>query len=65
MAIANCVEVFLDDAGEFRWHRRGGDGEVVADSGEGYTNYSDAYHQADKEAQAFGLSLIDLTEHQE
>lgn len=30
------VEVFADDSGEYRWHRKAGNGEVIADSGEGY-----------------------------
>lgn len=32
------VEVVQDAAGEWRWHRKSGNGEIVADSGEGYAN---------------------------
>jgi uncharacterized protein YegP (UPF0339 family) len=32
------VEVFADDAGEYRWHRKAGNGEIISDSGEGYTD---------------------------
>lgn len=32
------VEVFKDDAGEYRWHRKAGNGEILSDSGEGYVD---------------------------
>jgi len=36
------VEVFKDEACEWRWRRRSENGRVVATSGEGYKNHSDA-----------------------
>jgi len=36
------VEVFKDEASEWRWRRRSENGRVVATSGEGYKNHSDA-----------------------
>lgn len=32
---------FPDNAGEFRWHLKAGNGRIVADSGEGYTREAD------------------------
>lgn len=36
------VEVFEDETGEFRWHRKAANHEIIADSGEGYgdVNYA-------------------------
>jgi uncharacterized protein YegP (UPF0339 family) len=36
------VEFYEDQAGEWRWRLRGANGEIVADSGEGYTRERDA-----------------------
>lgn len=36
------VELYQDDAGEWRWRRVAPNGEVVADSAEGYTRVEDA-----------------------
>lgn len=30
------IKVFLDDKGEWRWHRQSENGKIVATSGEGY-----------------------------
>ena len=38
--------VYQDKAGEWRWKRVAGNGEVVADSGEGYSRERDAYRAA-------------------
>jgi uncharacterized protein YegP (UPF0339 family) len=35
-------EVYEDAAGEFRWRLVAGNGEIVADSAEGYTRWEDA-----------------------
>jgi uncharacterized protein YegP (UPF0339 family) len=32
------VEVYSDAAGEYRWHRKAGNGAVLSDSGEGYVD---------------------------
>lgn len=38
------LEVFEDKAGEFRWRRKAGNGQVISTSGEGYRNKKDALH---------------------
>jgi hypothetical protein len=43
------VRVYLDDAGEWRWQRIAANGEVVADSGEGYVDMSGATEAAERE----------------
>jgi len=34
--MADTIEVYKDDAGKFRWRRQAANGEIVADSGQGY-----------------------------
>lgn len=34
--------IYEDAAGEWRWALKGGNGEIIADSGEGYTRKADA-----------------------
>jgi len=34
------VEVFADDTGEWRWHRKAANGKIIMDSGEGYKDKS-------------------------
>ena len=44
------VHVYRDKAGEYRWRRIApGNGETVADSGEGYTRKGDATEAAERE----------------
>jgi uncharacterized protein YegP (UPF0339 family) len=43
------LELYQDKAGEWRWRRVAKNGEVVADSGEGYTRKSDAVEAARRE----------------
>ena len=44
------VEVYEDEAGEWRWRRIAtANGEPVADSGEGYTRHADAVEAAERE----------------
>lgn len=38
----DTVHFFTDDAGEWRWHRKSENGEIVAESGEGYTDIDSA-----------------------
>lgn len=40
------VEVFRDSEGDWRWHRRGDNGRILATSGEGYRNLSHALDMA-------------------
>lgn len=48
--------VYEDAAGEYRWHRVAGNGEVTADSSEGYTKLSDAVEAAERENP--GLEIV-------
>lgn len=36
------VEIYEDEAGEWRWRLKAGNNRIVADSGEGYTREHDA-----------------------
>lgn len=56
---AEKVEVYRDDAGEFRWRRLAGNGEPVSESGEGYVNHEWAVAQA--AALNEGVTVVDLT----
>lgn len=38
--------VYQDEAGEWRWKRVAPNGEIIADSGEGYTRLADAERAA-------------------
>ena len=40
------IKVFPDLAGEWRWHRKAKNGEIISDSGEGYGSISDAARAA-------------------
>lgn len=42
------VTVYRDDAGEWRWHAKSGNGEIVSESGEGYTEKGHAIDAAKK-----------------
>lgn len=43
------IEVFEDEANEWRWRRVAGNGQTVAVSGEGYTRKDDAIEAAERE----------------
>ncbi len=38
--------VFEDNADEFRWHLKAGNGKIIADSGEGYVSHQGAVNAA-------------------
>jgi len=40
--------IYQDRSGEWRWKRVAGNGEIIADSGEGYTRLSDAERAASR-----------------
>ncbi|MBH04290.1 MAG: hypothetical protein CMP08_09270 [Xanthomonadales bacterium] len=40
-------EMYRDAADEYRWRLKAGNGEIIADSGEGYKNKSDCQHGID------------------
>ena len=45
----NTVEFYRDKAGEWRWRLKSSNGNIIAESGEGYKNKTDCEH---------GFSLI-------
>lgn len=44
----DLVEVFRDQSGEWRWHRKSANGEMISGSGEGYENYEHAKRMAEE-----------------
>lgn len=48
VADPSTLHYFRDEAGEWRWHVKAPNGEVVADSGEGYRHRTDAEREAVK-----------------
>jgi uncharacterized protein YegP (UPF0339 family) len=44
---AHKAEVYQDSLGEWRWRARARNGEVIADSGEGYVSRSHAVEMAE------------------
>jgi uncharacterized protein YegP (UPF0339 family) len=47
----DTITLYEDNAGEFRWTRRAPNGDVVADSGEGYQSKITAESAANREAE--------------
>lgn len=45
-------EIYPDRSGEWRWRLVASNGKTIADSGEGYNNYSDCLH---------GINLVKST----
>jgi uncharacterized protein YegP (UPF0339 family) len=41
----DTVHFFTDETGEWRWHRKSENGEIVSESGEGYVELDDARNQ--------------------
>jgi len=42
------VRIYRDSAKQWRWQRKAGNGEIIADSGESYTRVSDALRAAER-----------------
>ncbi len=55
--------MFRDKAGEYRWYLRASNGEIIADSAEGYANKRSAFHGIDliKELNPKTVTFEDLT----
>lgn len=53
------IEIFVDGAGEFRWRAVAGNGEVVADSAEGYRHRGDCEYGARLVAPDAPIRFID------
>ena len=45
--MAARFQIFQDARGEFRWHLRAGNNEIIATSGEGYKAKADCEHGID------------------
>jgi uncharacterized protein YegP (UPF0339 family) len=54
----HTVFLYRDKAGEWRWKRQAENTQIVADSGEGYANYSDCREMA--EAVNGDVAYVDL-----
>lgn len=52
------IEIFRDAGAEWRWRRKAGNGEIVADSAEGYTERHSAVEAALREFPEDELVLI-------
>lgn len=42
--MSHTLHLFQDGAGEWRWHRKASNGEIISDSSEGYVRKEDALH---------------------
>lgn len=57
------VQLYRDQANQWRWRRVCGEnGEVLADSSEGYRNYSDCTHAARRVNRSPYLFQVDLAD---
>lgn len=54
----DVVRVFQDDAGEWRWQWKAGNGEIIAVSGEGYENKQHALGMAGRVSS--GLATVEV-----
>lgn len=55
-ASEDVVEVYRDKAGEWRWRRVSSNGDIVADSGEGYVHREDCENGAARQGVTIVLS---------
>lgn len=54
-------EMYKDDAGEYRWRLKSGNGKIIATSGEGYKNRGDCAGIIGKiRVEAQTASILDL-----
>lgn len=54
-------EMYRDSTGEWRWRLRARNGEVVADSGEGYKRREDCEHGIELVRQSAEAKIVDMT----
>ncbi|GJD35209.1 YegP family protein [Methylobacterium aerolatum] len=54
-------EMYRDSAGEWRWRLRARNGEVIADSGEGYKRREDCEHGIELVRQSAEAKFVDMT----
>jgi uncharacterized protein YegP (UPF0339 family) len=55
-------QVYQDRAGEWRWRLRAANGQIVADSAEGYTRKHDAERAVETTLRTAGQAVIALQE---
>lgn len=55
--------VFVDRAGEWRWHLRASNGLFVACSGEGYKNLADCVNEIDQIKLEAPAAIVDLPDN--
>lgn len=53
------VEFYRDEAGECRWRLKAANGEVVANSGEGFRDMTDAQRAFDTVERLVALGVVD------
>jgi len=54
--------LYKDKKGEFRWRLSAGNGQVIADSGEGYTRKANCQRMVGKFVTAFGSNDFRITD---
>ena len=54
-------ELYRDAKGEWRWRLRARNGEIVAESGEGYVRREDCEHGIGLVRQSAEASIVDMT----
>ncbi|NEU11937.1 DUF1508 domain-containing protein [Methylobacterium sp. BTF04] len=54
-------ELYRDSAGEWRWRLRVANGNVVADSAEGYARRADCEHGIALVKESAAASIVDMT----
>lgn len=54
-------ELYRDAKGEWRWRLRARDGEIVAESGEGYVRREDCEHGIGLVRQSAEAGIVDMT----
>lgn len=65
MGSRQVVEVYEDAAGEFRWRKVVGNGEITATSGEGYSRSYDAIDAAQRENPGSTIRLLNTAQEAE
>ncbi len=60
MSRGPVYRVYEDDAGEWRWRLVAGNGEIIADSAEGYTRQGDAERAVQTAAQAATVATVEV-----
>ncbi|GJE26965.1 YegP family protein [Methylobacterium organophilum] len=54
-------ELYRDAAGEWRWRLRASNGNVIADSGEGYVRREDCEHAIELVRRSGEARVVDMT----